>query len=56
MDCAPLCLGCKNYKKGDRCRFFKTIPQLIKLHEKECPYYSGGKYNVYEEAAKTSDG
>lgn len=56
MDCVPLCIECKNYKNGDNCRFYETIPQLIKLREKKCPYYSGGEYNVYKEAAKTSEG
>lgn len=52
MQCVPICLDCKNWQKGDICKYYEEIPQHIKLREEKCPYYTGGEYEVIKAVYK----
>lgn len=47
MEFVPICLECDNFKKCDYCRFFEPIPHKIKNRETQCPYFSGGEYDLF---------
>lgn len=46
MQFIPICLDCDNFKEKDYCPYYQPIPFEIKNREKECPYFTGGKYDL----------
>ena len=51
MEYTPICLECDNFKKGDKCKYYSSIPFKIKNREIRCPYFSGGDYDLLGEGA-----
>jgi len=49
MEFIPICLNCENFKKNDKCPYYRPIPFEIKNREKRCNYYKGDEdfYPLY---------
>lgn len=51
MQFVPICLECDNFKKGDICKVYGTPRFDVKNREKNCQYFTGGKYTLYTKEA-----
>lgn len=47
MEFIPICLECENFKSKDKCKYFRKIPDEIKLRIKRCKWYSNGEYELF---------